>query len=82
MTVSNDKKKMGCISSKPACVICYGVADQILWPCGHFCLCADCTIQLSNHQSIENLSYIKIKDYTQIKCPLCRSFSIPAKAHI
>ena len=73
---------MGCISTKPTCVICYDIADQILFPCGHYCLCANCATQLSNHQSNVRHRYINIQEYLQIKCPLCRSLSVAGKVHI
>ena len=71
-----------CHCKKPTCVICYGTAEKILWPCGHFCLCNVCSIELSNQQRITHQEYINISNHVQIKCPICRLFSIASKIYM
>ena len=38
---------MGCFSSRPKCIICDEMAEKILYPCGHYCLCAVCANKLN-----------------------------------
>lgn len=70
---------MGCLPSKPKCVICQNNVSKILWPCGHFCVCDNCIIELANrrHGPNEIKFSLDLKKMNAVHCPLCRSISIP-----
>ena len=74
---------MGCYSSKTKCVICYNEAEKLLWPCGHFCLCSDCSIELSKYR--QGPKYLNVNlnldDCKGVKCPICRSTSVPTNVY-
>ena len=61
--------KMDCKRSNYKCVICDKDAEQLLWPCSHFCLCSKCTSELVKYQQGKD----------EVKCPICRCISIPIK---
>ena len=79
---------MGCSQSKsnsdytkPKCIICLEYAEEILWPCGHFCLCSQCVHKLSKHRYGEGKLILNRKEYRGVKCPICRTLSIPSRVY-
>lgn len=82
---------MGCVSStspvvkKVECVVCYNEADMVLYPCGHYCICNDCALQMSmnDRQRLGDLVSIKlnIRKHNGLFCPFCRKLGLPAKIY-
>lgn len=82
---------MGCVSSvrikdntqKIECVVCFNDADTILYPCGHYCMCYDCVIRLSQYdrQRLGSIRHVKIniRNNNGVYCPLCRKLGLPTK---
>ena len=72
---------MGCSKSKPKCVICTGKVNHMLWPCGHFCLCADCTVELSKYRRGPNELKVNLNldECKGVQCPVCRCIAVPTK---
>lgn len=75
---------MGCTNSKPKCVICGNEAKKLLWPCGHFCLCTDCNVELSKYRqgSSELNIVIDLDESKGVQCPICRCTAIPTNVFI
>ena len=74
---------MGCYKSKPKCVICYNEAEKLLWPCGHFCLCTDCNVELSKYRRGSNhlKMNIELNDIKGVQCPICRCTAVPTNVY-
>ena len=83
---------MGCKQSQESkeessavgeCIICFNPVENILWPCGHFCLCNSCASRLVQHiegtrvQIMVNRNRVK-----PLKCPICREFALPTKFYL
>ena len=71
-----------CLSRNPqvtSCVVCFKKADTVLYPCGHYCLCKDCGLQLSERDTSE-FRYIQFnyKNRGGMTCPMCRRKGLPA----
>lgn len=64
---------------RTACIICFQTANTVLYPCGHFCLCQECSERLSR-QDTSQLRYFKLnfKERKGMKCPMCRRKGLPA----
>ena len=84
---------MGCIQLRgakkdivlPECVICFNTAENILWPCGHFCLCNSCASNLATYnREINNVSSFKLDQNRMkaVKCPICRKVVLPTKFYM
>ena len=63
------------------CIICYSVTNEILIPCGHFCLCSNCSIQLFKlRQGPSELNLvIDLNTNNGVQCPICRCTAVPIK---
>ena len=61
------------------CIICLEYAEEILWPCGHFCLCSKCVCKLSKHRYGKTKLILNGKEYRGVKCPICRTSSLPLR---
>lgn len=76
---------MGCLISKAKfqakCVICYSVTNEVLWPCGHFCLCSKCCNELSKYRrEPSHLNVIlDLNECNGVQCPICRCTAVPTK---
>ena len=63
----------------PTCVACFQMADTVLYPCGHFCLCKSCA-EIIARLDTEEFRYIQF-DYKArqgMRCPMCRKRGLPA----
>ena len=65
------------------CVACLNVAEIVLYPCGHFCLCKSCgdiLLRKARKNKPERL-FLEL-DYKikrrGISCPMCRRKGLPA----
>ena len=82
---------MGCISStqqsvsKVECVVCFNEADTALYPCGHFCICKDCSMQISINERdrLGDMIYLKLnlRKHNALFCPFCRKLGLPTKIY-
>lgn len=82
---------MGCVSSTPhvvqkvECVVCFKEADTVLYPCGHYCICNDCALQIARNdrQRLGDLVSIKlnIRKQNGLFCPYCRKIGLPTKIY-
>ena len=82
---------MGCIlshstnesNSRVECVVCYNEANTVLYPCGHYCLCNDCALQISENdkEKLREMVYVKIniRRHNGLYCPFCRKLGLPTK---
>ena len=71
---------MGCFSSRPKCIICDEMAEKILYPCGHYCLCAVCANKLVNYNQNSHVSQC-ITINTTLQCPVCRTMCLPSHVY-
>ena len=72
---------MGCINSKSKCVICSKSAKKVLWPCGHYCLCEKCCIELSKYFPSTHNEIIDTRHHNTVQCPLCRTIALPCNLY-
>ena len=84
---------MGCLLSKNRgenntipqveCVVCFNEANRVLYPCGHYCICNDCAMQMSQNDRsrLGDIVYVKLNVRRQngLFCPICRRLGLPTK---
>lgn len=82
---------MGCVTSnsmqannpKVECVVCFDEANTVIYPCGHYCLCNNCAMQISENDKdrLGDLVYMKIniRRNNGLFCPCCRKLGLASK---
>ena len=77
---------MGCYNSKVKsafCIICGLEAEKVLFPCGHFCLCNACNVEMAKaRQGGSNLKInINLEERHGVNCPVCRTIAFPMNVY-
>ena len=72
---------MGTVIAKPKCVVCNEKAEIVLFPCGHYCLCKNCTEKMKDDHSFHGRQFIDLHTYGIVKCPICRTVAAASRVY-